>query len=90
MVALDQMSIKIYLSSTKIMKNLNAKQKQWLITVHVAFAAMWFGTALSMIAIALMNRNTTNGDELYAINSVMKLYSETRFFKKLGFDIFIN
>ncbi|GEM_PF-4325565 len=40
------------------MKKLNAKQKQWLITFHVVFAAMWFGRALSMIAIALMNRNT--------------------------------
>ena len=66
------------------MKNLNAKQKQWLITLHVAFAAMWFGTALSMIAIclqqrfaiALMNWNTPNGDELYAINSVMKLLDD--------------
>ena len=58
------------------MKNLNAKQKQWLISLHVVFAAMWFGTALSMIAIALMNWNTANGDELYAINSVMKLLDD--------------
>ncbi|MEA5593226.1 hypothetical protein [Rivularia sp. UHCC 0363] len=58
------------------MKKLNVKQKQWLITLHVAFAAMWFGTALCMIAIALMNRNTPNGDELYAINSVLKLLDD--------------
>ncbi|MGB3655934.1 MAG: hypothetical protein WBA41_32625 [Rivularia sp. (in: cyanobacteria)] len=58
------------------MKKLNVKQKQWLITLHVVFAAMWFGTALCMIAIALMNRNTSNGDELYAINSVMKLLDD--------------
>ena len=37
---------------------------------------MWFGTALSMIVIALMNRNTTNGDELHAINSIMQLLDD--------------
>lgn len=37
---------------------------------------MWFGSALSMIAIALINRNTANGNELYAINSVMKLLDD--------------
>ncbi len=58
------------------MKKLKVKQKQWLITLHVAFAGMWFGTALCMIVIALMNRNTPNGDELYAINSVMKLLDD--------------
>lgn len=58
------------------MKKINVKQKQWLITLHVVFAAMWFGTALCMIAIALMNRNTPNGDQLYAINSVMKLLDD--------------
>ena len=58
------------------MKNLNAKQKQWLITLHVAFSAIWFGTALSMIVTALMNQNTTNGDELHAINSIMQLLDD--------------
>ena len=58
------------------MKKLNVKQKQWLISIHVIFAGIWFGTALCMIVIALMNRNTTNGDELYAINSVMKLLDD--------------
>lgn len=58
------------------MKKLNVKQKQWLISAHVAIIGIWFGTALCMIAIALMNRNTINGDELYAINSVMKLLDD--------------
>jgi hypothetical protein len=58
------------------MKKLNAKQKQWLISLHVIFAGMWFGTAFCMIVISLMNRNTPNGDELYAINSVMKLLDD--------------
>ena len=69
-VLIQQTSAIVLISHTAIqnMKNLNAKQKQWLISLHVVFSAMWFGTALCMIAIALMNRNTPNGDELYAIN----------------------
>ncbi|PMB51102.1 hypothetical protein CEN39_16970 [Fischerella thermalis CCMEE 5201] len=58
------------------MKKLSIKQKNWLLSFHVAFGGIWFGTALCMIAIALSNRNTTNGDELYAINSVLKLLDD--------------
>jgi hypothetical protein len=56
----------------KLMNKLSVKQKNWLLSSHVAFAGIWFGTALCMIVIALGNRNTPNGDELYAINSVLK------------------
>ncbi|MDZ4873906.1 MAG: hypothetical protein CLLPBCKN_003302 [Chroococcidiopsis cubana SAG 39.79] len=58
------------------MKKLSVKQKNWLLSVHVAVGSMWFGTALCMVAIALHNRNTINGDELYAINSVLKLLDD--------------
>ncbi|WP_414585470.1 hypothetical protein [Scytonema sp. PCC 10023] len=58
------------------MNKLSVKQKNWLLASHVAFGGIWFGTALCMIAIALSNRNTPNGDELYAINSVMKLLDD--------------
>ncbi|WP_026731945.1 hypothetical protein [Fischerella sp. PCC 9605] len=58
------------------MKKLSVKQKNWLLSLHVAFGGIWFGTALCMIAIALSNRNTINGDQLYAINSVMKLLDD--------------
>ncbi len=58
------------------MKKLNVKQKNWLISAHVVMMAIWFGTALSMIGITLSNQNTTNGDQLYAINSVMKLLDD--------------
>ncbi|MBW4611387.1 MAG: hypothetical protein KME22_30400 [Hassallia sp. WJT32-NPBG1] len=54
------------------MKKLNVKQKNWLLSFHVAFGAIWFGTALCMVIIAWSNRNTPNGDELYAINSILK------------------
>jgi hypothetical protein len=58
------------------MNKLSVKQKNWLLASHIAFGGIWFGTALCMIAIALSNRNTPNGDELYAINSVMKLLDD--------------
>ncbi|MBW4633677.1 MAG: hypothetical protein KME30_17800 [Iphinoe sp. HA4291-MV1] len=58
------------------MNKLSVKQKNWLLTFHVAFGGIWFGTALCMIAVALSNRNTLNGDELYAINAVMKLLDD--------------
>ncbi|MUG94749.1 hypothetical protein F7734_21225 [Scytonema sp. UIC 10036] len=58
------------------MKKLSVKQKNWLLTFHVAFGGIWFGTALCMVAIALGTQNTSNGDELYAINSVLKLMDD--------------
>ena len=58
------------------MNKLTVKQKNWLLSSHVGFIGLWFGTALSMVIIALSNRNTTNGDELYAINSIVKLLDD--------------
>ena len=51
-------------------------QKSWLISAHVISGATWFGTALSMVIMVISNLNTTNGDELYAINSVVKLLDD--------------
>ena len=56
----------------KVMNRLNVKQKNWLVSAHVISGATWFGTAICMIAISLSNSNTTNGDTLYAINSILK------------------
>lgn len=58
------------------MNKLSVKQKNWLLSSHVAFGGIWFGTALCMIVITLNNRNTSNGDRLYAINSVLKLLDD--------------
>jgi hypothetical protein len=58
------------------MQKLSVKQKNWLLSFHVAFGGIWFGTALCMIVIAWNNRNTPNGDELYAINSILKLLDD--------------
>ena len=55
---------------------LTGKQKSWLISVHVISGAIWLGTVLSMMVMVFHNLNTTNGDELYAINSVVKLLDD--------------
>jgi hypothetical protein len=58
------------------MKRLSVKQKNWLLSAHVAFAGIWFGTALCLVVIALVKSKTANGDELYGINSTLKLLDD--------------
>jgi hypothetical protein len=57
-------------------KKLSVKQKNWLLSVHIAIAGIWFGTALIMVVIGLSNTNTTSGDALYAINAILKLLDD--------------
>ncbi|MBD2184779.1 hypothetical protein H6S82_28395 [Planktothrix sp. FACHB-1355] len=57
-------------------KKLTGTAKSWLVSAHVASGSIWFGTALSMVLIGLSNLHTQNGDELYAINSVVKLLDD--------------
>lgn len=59
------------------MKKLSVKQKNWLLSFHVAFGGIWFGTALCMVAVALAKGGKSfNGDELYAINYVLKFLDD--------------
>lgn len=58
------------------MNKLTVKQKNWLLSGHVASGGIWFGTSLCMVLIASSNQQTGNGDELYAINSVLKLLDD--------------
>jgi hypothetical protein len=55
---------------------LGIKPKNWLLSAHIAFAALWTGTVLSMVLIAFRNRNTFNGDELHALNSIINLLDD--------------
>ncbi|WP_287273346.1 MULTISPECIES: hypothetical protein [unclassified Okeania] len=55
---------------------LTGNQKSWLISAHVISGAIWFGTVLSMLIMVINNFNRNNGDELYAINSVVKLLDD--------------
>ncbi|RCJ21488.1 hypothetical protein A6S26_23825 [Nostoc sp. ATCC 43529] len=58
------------------MKKLSVKAKNWLLSVHVASSGIWLGTALCLVAIAIIKRDTGNGDELYGINSVLKFMDD--------------
>ncbi|WP_242060056.1 hypothetical protein [Oscillatoria sp. FACHB-1407] len=37
---------------------LSLQQKNWVLTFHIGFAALWTGTVLSMFLIALRNNST--------------------------------
>jgi len=54
------------------MAKLTPKQKQWLIATHVIIGSIWFGTAVCMVFISVLNRHTTDGAALYALNSILK------------------
>lgn len=58
------------------MKKLSVKPKNWLVSLHVASGGLWLGAAFCIVATAIVKRNTTNGDELYAINSVLKFIDD--------------
>jgi hypothetical protein len=64
------------MANEKPMPKLSVKQKNWLLSGHVASGGIWFGTSLCMVLIALSSRNLVNGDELYGINSVLKLLDD--------------
>lgn len=54
------------------MAKLNIKQKNWLLSGHIAAGSLWVGVTLAMVLMAIANQGTTNGDELYAVNVMVK------------------
>lgn len=58
------------------MPKLNVLQKNWLVSAHVAFAALWTGTVLSMFVLAVNNQHSSNADVLYALNSAINLLDD--------------
>jgi len=55
---------------------LSLRQKNWILSFHIGFAALWTGTVLSMFLIALRNNTTANPDILFALNSVINLLDD--------------
>jgi F0F1-type ATP synthase assembly protein I len=55
---------------------LSLQQKNWVLSFHIGFAALWTGTVLSMFLIALRNKDTTNSDILFALNSAINLLDD--------------
>ncbi len=58
------------------MAKLSIRQKNWLLSAHVAFAALWTGTVLSMFALAMSNQHSNNADVLHALNSAINLLDD--------------
>lgn len=55
---------------------LSLQQKNWVLSFHIGFAALWTGTVISMFLIALRNKDTTNSDILFALNSAINLLDD--------------
>ncbi len=58
------------------MPQLSGKQKNWLVSAHVASGGLWFGTAICMVVIALHHQTAASGDQLYAVNAILKLLDD--------------
>jgi hypothetical protein len=58
------------------MPKLSIRQKNWLLSAHIGFAALWTGTVLSMFLLSLRNTKSTNAEVLYALNSAINLLDD--------------
>lgn len=58
------------------MPKLSIHQKNWLLSAHVGFSALWTGTVLSMLLLAFRNTHSTNADALYTLNSAITLLDD--------------
>lgn len=50
---------------------LSIHTKNWLVSVHVGFAAMWTGTVLSMLVLTSKNMNSAHGEALHTLNAAI-------------------
>jgi F0F1-type ATP synthase assembly protein I len=55
---------------------LSLHQKNWVLSFHIGFAALWTGTVLSMFLLAFRNSKTANADILFALNSAINLLDD--------------
>ena len=58
------------------MPKLSVNQKNWLLSAHVSFAALWTGTVLSMFLLSLKNRNSTSSEVLNTLDSAINLLDD--------------
>jgi F0F1-type ATP synthase assembly protein I len=58
------------------MPKISIQQKNWLLSAHIGFAALWTGTVLSMGLLAYRNTHSANPDALYALNSAINLLDD--------------
>ena len=58
------------------MPKISIKQKNWLLSAHIGFAALWTGTVLSMFLLSLRNVEASNANALYTLNSAINLLDD--------------
>lgn len=58
------------------MPKLNIRQRNWLLSVHVGFAALWTGTVLSMFLLSLRNTQVADPGALLTLNSAINLLDD--------------
>jgi len=58
------------------MKTIGSTGRAWLKGFHIFFACLWVGTAISMILLAFVRGHISNGDELWAVNTSIKLLDD--------------
>ena len=58
------------------MAKISIQQKNWLLSAHIGFAALWTGTVLSMFLLSLRNVEASNADALYTLNSAINLLDD--------------
>jgi len=58
------------------MSKLSIRQKHWLLSAHVSFAALWTGTVLSMFMLSLRNFQSMNAEALTTLNAAITLLDD--------------
>lgn len=58
------------------MKTIGLTGKAWLKGFHIFFSCLWIGTAVSMMLLTFVRSHITNGDELWAVNTSIKLLDD--------------
>ena len=58
------------------MAKINLGLRNWLLSAHIGFAALWTGTVLSMFLLSLRNTHSLNADILFALNSAINLLDD--------------
>lgn len=58
------------------MPKLSIRQKNWLLSAHISFAALWIGTVLSMFLLSVSNTHATSADSLNTLNVAITLLDD--------------
>lgn len=58
------------------MRRLSIRQKNWVLSFHIGFAALWTGTVLSMFLLSSKTVKAISPDALYTLNAAINLLDD--------------